>query len=63
MTAHQMIRLLDDDHHRAEALTLFVSGLGPDDAKLLADLLGVHSNGARPAEPSTPQAADGKDAE
>jgi predicted transcriptional regulator len=40
MTAHQMLRLLDDDKNRAGALTRFVSELGPDDAKLLADLLG-----------------------
>ena len=39
MTAHQMLRLLDEESDRAGVLTRFVSELKPDDERLLAELL------------------------
>jgi predicted transcriptional regulator len=39
VTAHQMLKLLDDDTDRAAVLARFVDDLQPDDETLLADLL------------------------
>ena len=39
MTAHHMLRLLDEESDRAGVLTRFVSELKPDDERLLAELL------------------------
>jgi predicted transcriptional regulator len=40
MKAHQMLKLLDEESDRAGVLSRFVSELTPEDARLLADLLG-----------------------
>jgi predicted transcriptional regulator len=39
MTAHQMLKLLDEETDRAGVLTRFVAELGPEDGQLLAGLL------------------------
>ncbi|MBL7492777.1 BlaI/MecI/CopY family transcriptional regulator [Frankia sp. AgB1.9] len=39
LTARQMARVLDRGTNRAEALARFVADLGPDDERLLAELL------------------------
>ena len=39
MTAHQMLRLLDDEADRAGVLTRFVAELKPEDERLLTELL------------------------
>ncbi len=39
MTAHQMVKLLDEEADRASVLTRFVAGLKPEDEQLLTDLL------------------------
>ena len=39
MTAHQMLKLLDEEADRASVLTRFVAELKPEDEKLLTDLL------------------------
>lgn len=39
MTAHQMVKLLDEEDDRASVLTRFVAALGPEDEQLLTDLL------------------------
>jgi predicted transcriptional regulator len=39
MTAHQMLKLLDEESDRASVLTRFVAELKPEDEKLLNDLL------------------------
>jgi predicted transcriptional regulator len=39
MTAHQMVKLLDEEADRASVLTRFVAALKPEDEALLTDLL------------------------
>jgi predicted transcriptional regulator len=39
MTAHQMLKLLDEQSDRAGVLTRFVAELGPQDEQLLTELL------------------------
>ena len=39
MTAHQMLKLLDEESDRASALTRFVAELRPEDGQMLTDLL------------------------
>jgi predicted transcriptional regulator len=39
MTAHQMVKLLDEEADRASVLTRFVAALKPEDEQLLTDLL------------------------
>jgi predicted transcriptional regulator len=39
MTAHQMLKLLDDESDRAGVLTRFVADLKPEDEKVLTELL------------------------
>jgi predicted transcriptional regulator len=39
MTAHQMVKLLDEEADRASVLTRFVASLKPEDEQLLTDLL------------------------
>ncbi|MGX7677861.1 BlaI/MecI/CopY family transcriptional regulator [Jatrophihabitans sp. DSM 45814] len=39
MTAHQMLKLLDDESDRAGVLTRFIAELSPEDGKLLTQLL------------------------
>jgi predicted transcriptional regulator len=39
MTAHQMVKLLDEEADRAGVLTRFVASLKPEDEQLLTDLL------------------------
>jgi predicted transcriptional regulator len=39
MTAHQMLKLRDDESDRAGVLTRFVADLKPEDEKVLAELL------------------------
>jgi predicted transcriptional regulator len=39
MTAHQMVKLLDEEADRAGVLTRFVAALKPEDEQLLTDLL------------------------
>jgi predicted transcriptional regulator len=39
MTAHQMVKLLDEESDRASVLTRFVAALKPEDEALLTDLL------------------------
>jgi predicted transcriptional regulator len=39
MTAHQMVKLLDEEADRASVLTRFVAALKPEDERLLTDLL------------------------
>jgi predicted transcriptional regulator len=43
VTAHQIHRLLDARGDRAAVLTRFVSGLSPEESRLLVDLLGADS--------------------
>jgi len=52
VTAHQMVKLLDDGTDRAAVLARFVDDLEPDDEKLLTELLQRPSAAAPPAEPS-----------
>jgi hypothetical protein len=48
MKAHQMLKLLDEESDRAGVLSRFVSELTPEDARMLAELLGP-----QPGEGST----------
>lgn len=48
VTAHQMLKLLDDGSDRAAVLARFVDDLQPEDESLLADLLD-HGRPERPA--------------
>ncbi|WP_327699520.1 BlaI/MecI/CopY family transcriptional regulator [Streptomyces sp. NBC_00459] len=40
LAAHRMRRVLDAENDRAAVLTSFVTGLGPEDERLLRELLG-----------------------
>jgi predicted transcriptional regulator len=48
MTAHQMLKLLDDEADRTSVLTRFVAELKPEDERLLTDLLGWAPGARRP---------------
>jgi predicted transcriptional regulator len=56
LTARQMTRVLDRGANRAEALARFVADLGPDDERLLAELLHAHP---RPGAGGTDSTTDG----
>ena len=53
MTAHQMLKLLDEEADRASVLTRFVAELKPEDEQLLTDLL----ERTRRRPPTVPEAA------
>lgn len=44
LAAHKMRRLLDAENDREAVLASFVTGLGPDDERLLRELLGQTGN-------------------
>ncbi|MFI2375061.1 BlaI/MecI/CopY family transcriptional regulator [Streptomyces sp. NPDC018964] len=44
LAAHKMRRVLDSEGDREAVLTSFVTGLGPDDERLLRELLGRSGN-------------------
>jgi predicted transcriptional regulator len=44
LAAHKMRRLLDAENDREAVLASFVTGLGPDDERLLRELLGRTGN-------------------
>lgn len=56
LAAHRMRRVLDAEHDREAVLASFVTGLGPDDERLLRELLGQHPHDDAPSPPpnSTP---------
>lgn len=47
LAAHKMRRVLDNEGDRQAVLASFVTGLGPDDERLLRELLGRSSDGSR----------------
>jgi predicted transcriptional regulator len=47
VTAHQIHRLLDARGDRAAVLTRFVSGLSPEESRLLVELIGAESEADR----------------
>ncbi|WP_256096378.1 BlaI/MecI/CopY family transcriptional regulator [Streptomyces sp. LUP30] len=51
LAAHRMRRVLDAEHDREAVLASFVTGLGPDDERLLRELLGRHPHDDAPAGP------------
>ncbi|MFF1548698.1 BlaI/MecI/CopY family transcriptional regulator [Streptomyces sp. NPDC058291] len=59
LAAHRMRRVLDAEHDREAVLASFVSGLGPDDERLLRDLLGWRpdDDAPSPAAPEAPRPA------
>lgn len=57
MTAHQMLKLLDEESDRAGVLSRFVAQLKPADEQLLVDLL---ERAAEPAAPPSRRAPGGR---
>jgi predicted transcriptional regulator len=55
MTAHQMLKLLDEQADRAGVLTRFIAELKPEDEQLLAELIdrttGPEASATAPAKP------------
>gem|GEM_PF-746169 len=58
LTARRMARALDGGANRAEALARFVADLGPDDERLLADLLRAHPSGGAGRGPAEADGAE-----
>jgi len=58
LTARRMARALDGGANRAEALARFVADLGPDDERLLADLLLAHPPGGAGRGPAEADGAE-----